>query len=89
MADEQTKSATQTAEISGTVQIKPSSGNAGGDNSADAKLEEAPPPQNSNRRSIVVVVVLLLVLGGVFFCTGARPLPRTPTTPRWMATSTR
>ena len=66
MADEQTKSATQTAEISGTVQIKPSSGNAGGDNSADAKLEEAPPPQNSNRRSIVVVVVLLLVLGGIF-----------------------
>jgi membrane fusion protein (multidrug efflux system) len=66
VADEQTKSATQTAEISGTVQIKPSSGNAGGDNSADAKLEEAPPPQNSNRRSIVVVVVLLLVLGGIF-----------------------
>jgi membrane fusion protein (multidrug efflux system) len=65
VADEQNQSGTQTAEISGTVQIKPNGGNA--DNHADAKLEEAPPPQSSNRRSIVIIVVLLLVLGAVFF----------------------
>jgi membrane fusion protein (multidrug efflux system) len=64
VADEQTKSATQTAEISGTVQIKPS-GDA--DHSEDAKPEEAPPPQSSNRRSIVIIVVLLLVVGAIFF----------------------
>ena len=65
MADEQNQSGTQTAEISGTVQIKPSSGN--GENNADAKLEEAPPPRSSNRRSIVIIVVLLLVVGAIFF----------------------
>ena len=68
MADEQHQSGSQTAEITGTVQIKPSDGGKGPDAAkanGDAK-PDAPPP-SSNRRIIVIGVVLLLVLAALFF----------------------
>ena len=64
MADEQNQSGTQTAQISGTVQIKPGSGGNGP--APDAKAD-APPPSNPARKFIVIGVILFLVLGGVFF----------------------
>ena len=69
MAEEQNKSGEQTAEISGTVQIKPAKGNGdGGDKEkhAEPTPEDAPPP-SGNRKFIVIGVVLLLVLGAIFF----------------------
>jgi membrane fusion protein, multidrug efflux system len=64
VADEQNQSGTQTAQISGTVQIKPSNG--GNSGAPEAKPEE-PPPSSSSRKFIVIGVVLLLVLGAIFF----------------------
>jgi membrane fusion protein (multidrug efflux system) len=67
VADEQNQSG-QTAEITGTVQIKPKDGDKGPDaakSNGDAK-PEAPPP-NKNRRFIVIGVVLVLVIAAVFF----------------------
>jgi membrane fusion protein (multidrug efflux system) len=65
VADEQQQSGSQTAEITGTVQIKPS-----GEKASDAeKREDKPeaPPPNKNRRFIVIGVVLLLLVAAVFF----------------------
>jgi membrane fusion protein (multidrug efflux system) len=65
VADEQNQSGTQSAEISGTVQIKQA---GGGDTKPPAETPpETPPPASSNRRFIVIGVVLLLVVGAIFF----------------------
>jgi membrane fusion protein (multidrug efflux system) len=56
---------TQTAQISGTVQIKQN-----GDRQADQRKpdEEEAPPQNSGRKFIVIAVIILLVIGaGIFY----------------------
>jgi membrane fusion protein, multidrug efflux system len=64
VADEQNPSGTQTAQISGTVQIKPEGGKPDAGNNAQP---EPPPPANPARKIIVLLVVLLLVAGAVFF----------------------
>jgi flagellar basal body-associated protein FliL len=57
----------QTAEISGTVQIKPQ-GQGGGDKGGEQKpVEQAPPKDNSKRKFIVIGVVLVLVVVALFF----------------------
>jgi membrane fusion protein (multidrug efflux system) len=55
---------TQTAQISGTVQLKPN-----GDRQSDARRsdEEEVPPQKSGRKFIVIAVVILLVIGAAIF----------------------
>jgi membrane fusion protein, multidrug efflux system len=56
---------TQTAQISGTVQIKQN-----GDRRADANKpeEDEVPPQKSGRKFIVIAVIILLVIGaGIFY----------------------
>jgi membrane fusion protein (multidrug efflux system) len=69
VADEQNKSGEQTAEITGTVQIKPKeSGNPSeGGKPANSDAKPDAPPANNNRRFIVIGVVLLLVIAAVFF----------------------
>ena len=70
---DQKQEGTQTAEISGTVQIKPQ---GGGDQQqgkpADAKKDDAKkvdeaPEKKSNKKFIIIGVVILLVLGAAFF----------------------
>jgi membrane fusion protein (multidrug efflux system) len=56
---------TQTAQISGTVQIKPN-----GDRQTDARKpdEEEVPAQKSGRKFIIIAVIILLVIGaGIFY----------------------
>ena len=55
---------TQTAQISGTVQIKQN-----GDRQTDARRpeEEEAPPQKSGRKFIIIAVVILLVIGAAIF----------------------
>ena len=55
---------TQTAQISGTVQIKPN-----GDRQTDAnKPDEEEVPQKSGRKFIVIAVIILLIIGaGIFY----------------------
>jgi membrane fusion protein (multidrug efflux system) len=55
----------QTAQITGTVQIKPQSG--GGQDAQPKPEEKAPPKDNSKKKIIAIVVVLILVLGALFF----------------------
>jgi membrane fusion protein (multidrug efflux system) len=58
----------QTAQITGTVQIKPQGGQQGGGQDAQPKPEEkAPPKDNSKKKIIAIVVVLILVVGALFF----------------------
>ena len=52
---------TQTAQISGTVQIKPQDQNAGGAGKPEEKNGEAP-EKKSNRRGIIIAVVVLIAL---------------------------
>jgi membrane fusion protein (multidrug efflux system) len=65
---------TQTAQISGTVQIKPQGGDQGGESKPDdkkqddKKQDEAPPKKNSNRKWIIIaVVVLLVIVAGLWY----------------------
>ncbi|HEV2618469.1 MAG TPA: HlyD family secretion protein [Acidobacteriaceae bacterium] len=69
MADEQNQGGTQTAEISGTVQIKQPGGgqDASGGKPANGEANVDAPPANGNRRFIVIGVVLVLVLAAIFF----------------------
>ncbi len=54
---------TQTAQISGTVQIKPS-----GERQTDPPDEDEAPAQKSGRKFIVIAVIILLVIGaGIFY----------------------
>jgi membrane fusion protein, multidrug efflux system len=59
-----TQTAPQTAQISGTVQIKPN-----GDRQPDARRpeEEEVPQQKSGRKFIIIAVVILLVIGAAIF----------------------
>ncbi len=71
----------QTAEISGTVQIKPQGGGGGGDQKQgqdakqedqgggdkDKKDEESPQKKSGRRFLIIAVVVLLALIGGLFY----------------------
>jgi membrane fusion protein (multidrug efflux system) len=56
----------QTAQISGTVQIKPQGDQ--GDN-APKKEEPAPPPKDNSRRRIIIIVVvaLLILIAGLWY----------------------
>jgi membrane fusion protein (multidrug efflux system) len=56
----------QTAEIQGTVQIKPQNGGQQGP-PAEPKKEEEFPEKKSRRRVIIIAVVALLVLVAIFF----------------------
>ncbi|WP_263384296.1 HlyD family secretion protein [Granulicella arctica] len=77
MADqpEQNQDGQQTAEISGTVQIKQKDGGQGGEKKADDgkkqddnNNEAEPPAKKSRRRFIIIAVVVLLVLiAGLFY----------------------
>ena len=73
MADnnEQSGQGTQTAEISGTVEIKPQGGPGAADTSQQGKktevVEEETPEKKSRRKLILIVVVLVLVLGAIFW----------------------
>ena len=69
---------TQTAQISGTVQIKPQGGAQSGDSHGGAqqgeskpdekKQDEAPPKKKSNRKWIIIgVVVLLVIAAGLWY----------------------
>ena len=55
----------QTAEISGTVQLKPQDGQQG--QPAEPKREEEFPEKKSRRRVIVIAVVALLAIIAIFF----------------------
>ena len=57
----------QTAQISGTVQIKPQGDQPQGGPGGAAPAAEAPPKNNSRRNIIIVVVLLVLVVGGLLF----------------------
>ncbi len=66
----------QTAEISGTVQIKPQGGDKGGDpqqgedakKNDDQQKDEDPPAKKSGKRFIIIaVVVLLALIAGLFY----------------------
>jgi membrane fusion protein, multidrug efflux system len=68
VADEQNRGGAQTAEISGTVQIKQQGGQgADGGKPANGEAKADAPPANANRRFIVIGVVLVLVIAAVFF----------------------
>jgi membrane fusion protein (multidrug efflux system) len=67
VADEQNQGETQTAEISGTVQIKANGGSGAGGDKPGGEAKADAPPANSNRRFIVIGVVLVLVIAAVFF----------------------
>ena len=56
----------QTAEIQGTVQIKPQGGGQQGQ-PAEPKREEEVPEKKSNRRVIVIAVVAVLAIAAIFF----------------------
>ena len=56
----------QTAEIQGTVQIKPQGGGQQGQ-PAEPKREEEVPEKKSNRRVIVIAVVVVLAIAAIFF----------------------
>jgi membrane fusion protein (multidrug efflux system) len=66
---------TQTAEITGTVQIKPQGGAQSHDNKADEqkkaeekqKADEEAAEKKSKRKFIIIGVVIVLVLGALFF----------------------
>ena len=61
---------TQTAEIQGTVQLKPQGGGPGGGQGqppAEQKREEDVPEKKSRRRLIIIVVVALLAVIAIFF----------------------
>ncbi len=68
---------TQTAEISGTVQIKPQGGDQGGDQNKeqdsskdqkDQPKDEEPPKKKSGKRFLIIaVVVLLALIAGLFY----------------------
>ena len=63
MADQDT----QTAQISGTVQIKPNDDKQAGSDSNKRSEDEAP-PQKSGRKFIIIAVLILLVIGaGIFY----------------------
>jgi membrane fusion protein (multidrug efflux system) len=65
VADQDQNNQEQTAQITGTVQIKQQ---GGGNHQDEPKPEEkAPPKNNSGKKLIGLVVVLLLVVGAVFF----------------------
>lgn len=61
---------TQTAQISGTVQIKPEGGAAGPEKQAGApqgKPVEEAPAKKSNRRIIIFIILGILLLGAIFW----------------------
>jgi membrane fusion protein (multidrug efflux system) len=55
----------QTAQISGTVQIKQNDDRHADPHKPDE--EEAPPPQKSGRKFIIIAVVILLIIGAAIF----------------------
>jgi membrane fusion protein, multidrug efflux system len=60
-----TQTAPQTAQISGTVQIKPTNERQGDANRPD---DDEAPAQKSGRKFIVIAVIILLVIGaGIFY----------------------
>ena len=73
MADnnEQNQEGTQTAQISGTVQIKPEGGDAGkpgaGKPDEKKKVTEETEEKNGNRKFIIIGVVVLLILAALFW----------------------
>lgn len=62
----QNQEGTQTAQITGTVQIKPK-GEGGEAKPHAEKKEEATPEKKSRRKGIIIVVVVLLIVGAAFF----------------------
>jgi membrane fusion protein (multidrug efflux system) len=63
----QEHSGEQTAQITGTVQIKPQGGQ--GDQGSAPKPEEQAPPKNNSRRKLIaiVVVVVLILMAGLWY----------------------
>jgi len=58
---------TQTAQISGTVQIKPQDQNAGAAGKPEEKKDEAPEKKSNRRGIIIAVVVLIALLAGGYY----------------------
>jgi membrane fusion protein (multidrug efflux system) len=80
VADEQGQQETQTAQISGTVQLKPQGGEAGkaeggkpeGDKKAEPAKPEEAPEKKSRRKVILIVVGVIVVLGAVLYYLNSR-----------------
>jgi len=69
-AQEQNKPQTQTAQITGTVQIQPQGGQTPPNQPDASKQQPAPeeaPAKNSGRKFVVIAVILLLVCGAGFW----------------------
>ena len=66
--EQQHQDGEQTAQISGTVQIKQQGSQPpGGAGKPEEKKEEEPPAKKTRRKFIIIAVVLLLVLTAIFF----------------------